>query len=70
MIAVNKQNADTYNRAGGFDVAYRPSDNINFRGLWARTFEDDASDQRDALYFGGDWRNENLRLERIIHRYR
>ena len=63
LIAVNKQNADTYNRAGGFDVSYRPSDNINFRGLWARTFEDDVSDQRDALFFGGDWRNENLRLE-------
>ena len=63
LIVVNKQDADTYNRAGGFDVAYRPADNINFRGLWARTFEDDVSDQRDALYFGGDWRNENLRVE-------
>ena len=63
LIAINKQDADTYNRAGGFDVAYRPADNVNFRGLWARTFEEDISTQRDALYFGGDWRNENLRLE-------
>ena len=62
LIGVNKQNTDTYNRAGGFDIAYRPADNINLRGLWARTFEQDVSDQRDAWYFGGDWRNENLRL--------
>ncbi len=62
LIAVNKQNTDEYNRAGGFDIAYRPADNINVRGLWARTFEDGVVDQRDALYFGGDWRNENLRL--------
>ena len=62
LIAVNKQNADTYNRAGGFDITYRPSDNINVRGLWARTYEDDVSEQRDAWYFGGNWQNGDLRL--------
>ena len=62
LIAVNKQNTDTYHRAGGFDVAYRPSDNINLRGLWARTFDDGVSEERDAWYFGGDWRNKDLRL--------
>ncbi len=63
LIAVNKQNADTYNRAGGFDVTYRPSDNVNLRGLWARTFEDDISEQRDAWYLGGNWQNGDLELE-------
>ena len=63
LIAVNKQNADTYNRAGGFDVIYRPSDNINLRGLWARTFEDGMLDERDAWYLGGNWQNGDLELE-------
>ena len=63
LIAVNKQqDADTYNRAGGFDFAYRPFDTLNVRGLWARTFEKGESDRNNAWYFGGNWRNDDLRL--------
>ena len=39
MIAINKQGLDTHNRATGVDFIYRPTGEINFRGLWARTFE-------------------------------
>ena len=62
VIAINKQDVDTYNRAGGFDFAYRPTDSLDFRGLWARTFEDDASGESDAWYFGGNWQNNRFRL--------
>ena len=62
MRLINKT-PDTYNRAGGFDVIYRPSDNINLRGLWARTFDDGMLDERDAWYLGGNWQNGDLQLE-------
>ena len=39
MIAVNKQGLDTHNRAAGVDFIYRPTGDINLRGLWARTFD-------------------------------
>ena len=39
MIAINKQGLDTHNRATGVDFIYRPTGEINLRGLWARTFE-------------------------------
>ena len=39
VIAINKQGLDTHNRATGVDFIYRPTGEINFRGLWARTFE-------------------------------
>jgi hypothetical protein len=39
VIAINKQGLDAYNRATGVDFIYRPTDSINLRGLWARTFE-------------------------------
>ncbi len=39
VIAINKQGLDTYNRATGVDFIYRPTGEMNFRGLWARTFE-------------------------------
>lgn len=42
MIAVNKQGLDTHNRAAGVDFIYRPTGEINLRGLWARTFEPSA----------------------------
>ena len=61
-IAINKQDADTYNRAGGLDFAYRPNDSIDVRGLWARTYETDVSSKNDAMYFGGTWRNSLLRF--------
>ncbi len=61
-IAINKQDTDTYNRAGGLDFAYRPNDSIDVRGLWAQTYEKDVSDENDAMYFGGTWRNSLLRF--------
>ncbi len=39
VIAINKQGLDTHNRATGVDFIYRPTGEMNFRGLWARTFE-------------------------------
>ena len=61
-IAVNKQDTDTYNRAGGLDFAYRPNDSIDVRGLWARSYETGVSNENDAMYFGGTWRNSLLRF--------
>ena len=61
-IAINKQDTDTYNRAGGLDFAYRPNDSIDVRGLWARTYETDVSSKNDAMYFGGTWRSSLLRF--------
>ena len=63
VIGINKQDADTYNRASGLDFTYRPTGSFDMRGLWARTFEPDASGQNNALYLGGTWRNRDLRLE-------
>ena len=62
LIAINKQDTDTYNRAGGFDFAYRPTDSLNFRGMWARTFEDNASGENNAWYLDGNWQNNRFRL--------
>ena len=62
MIAINKQDADTYNRAGGFDFVYRPIDSLSFRGLWARTFEEDVAGEQNALYFGGTSETNNFRV--------
>ena len=63
LITINKQNSDTYNRAGGFDFSYRPLDNLDMRGMWARTSEEDLSGKSNAWYFGGRWRNNVFRLE-------
>ena len=63
IIGINKQGADAYNRAGGLDFTYRPTESFDIRGLWARTFEADVSGQNNALYLGSVWRNRDLRLE-------
>lgn len=63
LIGINKQDTDTYNRAGGLDFTYRPTDSLDIRGLWARTFEADVTGQSNALYVGSTWRNRDLRLE-------
>ena len=63
LIGINKQDADTYNRASGLDFTYRPVDSFDVRGLWARTFEADVTGQNNALYVGSTWRNRDLRLE-------
>ena len=63
LIGINKQDPDTYNRATGFDFTYRPTDSLDMRGLWARTFEAEVTGQNNALYVGSTWRNRDLRLE-------
>lgn len=68
LIAVNQQTKDTYNRAGGFDFTYRPLDSMDFQGMWARSFQQEASEEEtsgnhDAWSLGGNWRNDLLRLE-------
>ena len=42
LISINKQDSDNYNRAGGLDFSYRPIDKLEFRGLWARTWDSEA----------------------------
>ena len=63
LIGINKQDTGAYNRAGGLDFTYRPTDSLDIRGLWARTFEEEISGQNNALYVGSTWRNRDLRLE-------
>ena len=71
MIAINKQGSEAQNSAGGADFIYRPTGNMNFRGLWARTFESSeiseqpipadsisSSENANAFYFGGNWQSE------------
>ncbi len=61
-IFVNKQDADTYNRTTGLDFSYRPTREIDIRGLWSRTFDEGISGNSNALFFGGDWRTNLFRL--------
>jgi hypothetical protein len=63
VIAINKQSADAYNRTAGFDVSYRPRKDVDIRGLWSRTFDDEVTAQGDAFYFGGDWRSNRFQAE-------
>ena len=66
LIAINKQDSDNYNRAGGLDFSYRPADKLEIRGLWARTadsedLEEDVG-QGDAWYIGSNWRDDHFDL--------
>ena len=63
VIAINKQDADAYNRTTGLDFSYRPTREINIQGLWARTFEEDVQGNRNAFFIGGDWRTNLFRLD-------
>ncbi|MDE0502522.1 MAG: DUF5916 domain-containing protein, partial [Candidatus Poribacteria bacterium] len=63
LIAANKQDADTYNRSAGVDFAYRPFDNMDVNGVWARTFDEEQPDQTDAWTLGSRWRNDRFMLE-------
>ena len=71
LIVVNKQESDRYNRSGGLDFLYRPNENLNVQGMWARTFDEkdmgsmetDASNQENAWSVGSRWRNDLFRLE-------
>ena len=62
-IVINKQDAHVYNRTTGIDFSYRPTRQIDMRGLWSRTFEADASDNSNAFYFGGNWRTNLFQLD-------
>lgn len=62
MIAVNKDEVGNYNRAGGFDFEFRPNDNLDVRGMWARTFFPGMSGKNNALYFGTRLRKDTLRF--------
>ena len=62
MIAVNKDEAGYYNRAGGFDFEVRPNDSVDVRGMWARTFTPDMSGRNNAWYLGTRWRNDIFRF--------
>ena len=62
-IFINKQDADVYNRTAGLDFSYRPTREINIKGLWSRTFEAEVSGNTNAFFFGGDWRTNLFRLD-------
>ena len=69
-ILVNKQEvSDAYNRTTGLDFSYRPTREIDVKGLWSRTFEADETDETDAsgnsnaFYFGANWRTNLFQLD-------
>ena len=63
LISINKQDSDDYNRAGGLDFSYRPVDKLEFRGLWARTWDSEADvGQGDAWYIGSYWLDDLFRF--------
>lgn len=74
-IFVNKQDTDAYNRTAGLDFSYRPTREIDVKGLWSRTFESDVSDisttsfgsqatpKSNAFYFGANWRTNLFQLD-------
>lgn len=62
-IFVNKQDADAYNRTAGLDFSYRPTREIDVKGLWSRTFEADVSGNSNAFYFGANWRTNIFQLD-------
>ena len=61
-ILVNKQDVDAYNRTAGIDFSFRPMPEVNIQGLGSRTFENDVSGNRNALFFGGEWRSDLFRV--------
>ena len=62
-IFVNKQDADTYNRTAGLDFSYRPTREIDVKGLWSQTFEADVLGNSNAFYFGTNWRTNLFQLD-------
>ena len=48
VIGINKQGLDAHNSATGVDFIYRPTDMMNFRGLWARTFESNEINEQPS----------------------
>ncbi len=63
LIAINKQDSENYNRAGGLDFSYRPADQLEIRGLWARTADsEEDGEQAAAWYIGSNWRDDHFDL--------
>lgn len=62
LIAVNKDTPGSYNRAGGIDFEFRPTDRLDIRAMWSRTFSPSISGNDNAMYFGTQWRNDNFRV--------
>ena len=62
-IFVNKQDADTYNRTAGLDFSFRPTREIDVKGLWSQTFEPDVLGNSNAFYFGTNWRTNLFQLD-------
>ena len=52
LIAINKQDTEAYNRATGFDFAYRPTEQIDIRGMWAHTFESEDGWTDESRAYG------------------
>ena len=71
FIMVNKQVDDPnggwnqYNRAGGIDFSYSPTDKLNFQGFVARTWDSNSNDADDAR-----WAYVNYRGNRYWARLR
>ena len=62
LIAVNKDTPGSYNRAGGIDFEFRPTDRLDIRAMWSRTFSPTLNGNDNAWYFGSQWRNDNFRV--------
>lgn len=62
MIAINKDEINNFNRAGGVDFEFRPNDKVDVRGMWSRTFSPNMSGKNNAWYFGSKWRNDSFRF--------
>lgn len=62
LIAVNKDEFGNYNRAGGVDFEFRPTDRLDVRAMWSRTFSPNMSGKNSAWYVGSQWRNDDFRF--------
>ena len=64
MIAINKQNDESANRTGGLDFAYRPSEKVQVRGLWAMTTSSSKLEQSSqSWYMGSKWRGDLFQID-------
>ena len=60
VMAVNTQRSE--NQAAGLDFSFRPRNDMDISGLWARTSEEGVTGQNNAFYIGGNWRSDLFRL--------
>ncbi|MCG9128336.1 carbohydrate binding family 9 domain-containing protein [Candidatus Poribacteria bacterium] len=66
LIAVNKDAPGSYNRAGGVDFEFRPTDRLDIRAMWSSTYSPDISGNNNAWYFGSQWRNDDFRVSATL----